>query len=280
MGFPNFRTIAKYLAPSWLTTGQGELVTYSLDLMRDAFVERVRLGLLTRFPQRPNGGTTPPDALVAIGKDRRVVRGLNETDASYAARTLAWLDDRRTCGNPFTLMQKIGEYIGAGNPLASGCMMRTVDDAGNWFTIDAAGNRSFKIAQANWDWDKDLGLKWSRFWVIIYPPATLWTPNPNWADTSGPNWTYTGLAHLAEYTWGSTATSDEVQSIRAIVADWKPAGTTCVNIVIAFDPASFSPLAAVDSTGMPDGLWTHWSKYVGGVQVPARLSTARYWDGV
>lgn len=264
----NFRTIRKFLAPRWLTDEDGELVGYALDLVKDAFIQRVELGLMARFPQQDATGTPgPTDALSALGNDRRVIRGINESDTSYATRLLAWLDDRKIAGNPFALMQKLSEYTGPG------CMFRTVDNSGNWFTRAVDGTRTYKFAQANWDWDGDTA-KWSRFWVIIYPPASLWTPWPNnWGDTAGPDWG-SGM-----YSWGSTATADEVATIKFIVNDWKPAGTRCVNIIIAFDPASFDPTAAVDSTGMPDGLWEHWSKNVGGVQVPTRLSTARYWDG-
>jgi len=264
----SFRRIRQFLAPRWLTDGEGGKVGYSLDLVKDAYVRRALLGLLARFPQNgPNGELAPPDALAAIGRDRRVVRGIDESAASYALRLIAWLDDRKTAGNPFTLMQKLAEYTGAG------CVFKTVDNRGNWFVRAADGTRSFSLKHGNWDWD-GYAEKWSRFWVIIHPPASLWTERAwDWGDSSGPDW------GGGEGTWGSTATRDQVQTIRALVADWKPAGTRCVNIVIAFDPASFDPEAAALSPGLPDGLWGRWSKNVGGVQVPARLATARYWKG-
>lgn len=260
----NFRTLRKALGPTWLTSeGDSLLVGYSLDLMRDAFVERLRLGLMARFPQQDKAGTpAPSDAIAAMGRDRRVVRGLNESDASYITRLLAWLDDRKTSGNAFTLMQRLSEYLGAG------CVFRTVDNSGNWYTRAVDGTRTLLINQANWDWDHN-SAKWSRFWVVIYPPSSLWVPENTWGTGT---WGDGG-------TWGTTATVDEVTTVRSLIADWKPAGTRCVNIIVAFDPASFDPTSAVDSTGMPDGLWGHWSKNVAGVQVPARLSTARYFDG-
>ena len=90
----------------------------------------------------------------------------------------------------------------------------------------------------------------------------------DWGDTAGPDW------GEAAYSWGTTATANEVATVKFLVNDWKPAGTRCVNIIIAFDSSSFDPLAPE-----PDGLWGQWSKNVGGVQVPSRLDTARYWDG-
>ncbi len=257
-----FRLLRKFLAPRWLTEGEGELVGYSLDLVKDAWIERLQNGLLARFPQNgPNGETAPPDALAALGRDRRVVRGINETDVSYAARLIRWLDDRKTAGNPFSLMAKLAEYTG---PL---CSFRTVDARGNWYSRAADGTQSVSLSTGNWNWDDTPVTKWSRFWVIIYPNG-LWTEGQAWGDPTTQAWGDLG------HTWGSTATPDEVQTIRFLVADWKPAGTRCVNIILAFDATSFDP-----ATPEPNGLWGRWSQVVSGVQVSTRLQTARYWDG-
>lgn len=261
----NFRTIRKFLGPRWLTVeGESGLLGYALDLLKDTYLRRLELGHLARFPQQdPTGTPGPPDALAALGRDRRVVRGINESAATYAERLVRWLDDRKKCGGAFALMKKLSEYTG---PLPS---FRTVDARGNWFSRDANGSTSYVLNTGNWNWDGPIGPRWSRFWVIIYPNG-LWLPYPfDWGDAGGQNW------GGSEYTWGSTATAEQVNTLRSIVADWKPAGTRCVNIILAFDPASFSPLAPE-----PDGLWGHWSKNVAGVQVPSRLATARYLDGV
>lgn len=260
-----FRTLRPFMGPPWLTKGEGELVGYSLDLMRDAFIQRLFLGLLCRFPE-----TAPTDALAAIGRQRRVVRGINETAESYVARLLVWLDDRKRQGNPYALMQKLAEYTG---PVPS---WRTVDRRGNWYSRAADGTETALLNQANWDWDGVLGEpKWSRFWVIMYPNGFYDDQTSEWGDSGAQDW-----GDRDRGTWGTTAPPDQVQMIRALVSDWKIAGTRCVSIVEALDPSSFDPTAAVDSTGMPDGLWLGWSKNVGGVQVPARLDTARYWEGV
>ena len=115
---------------------------------------------------------------------------------------------------------------------------------------------------------RTLLVRWSRFWVVIYPNG-LWTAGPKWGDVG---FTY----GMPGKTWGSTATRDEVVSVQSIVRDWKPAGTRCVNIIIAFDNTSFDPTVARDGAGLPDGTWGNWGKLVGGVWLPARLSTARF----
>lgn len=273
-----FRTIRKRLAPRWLTDGAGGLVGYSLDLVKDAFIERLRLGKLAHFPQvNPAGDPAPHDALVLMGRDRRVFRAIDETETEYAARLLPWLDDRRTTGNPFTLMKRLADYVG---PLPS---FRTVDDRGNWFARAADGTETYSLDQGNWNWDDRAGtvvvdtkVVWSRFWVIIYPNG-LWTEGPGaWGDADTAAWgAEDGLA------WGSTATSEQCATLRAIVKDSMPLGTKCVNIILAFDASSFDPTAPE-----PDGKWGHWGKTIfTGVnnikrRVPARLATARYIDGV
>lgn len=267
---PYFRVLRKFLGPAWLTQdGESELLGYVLDLIKDGYTERLRKGLLARFPQNdPTGQTTAPDdALAAMGRDRRIIRGVNETSQAYAVRLIQWLDTWKTAGNPFALMNQIASYLGPGPSY------RTVDVRGNWYSRAADGTLSVSLNQANWDWDgaADALARWSRFWVIIYPNG-FWSLNaPQWGD--GGTWGEAGR------TWGSSATSDEVSTIRTIVSQWKPAGSKCVNIIVAFDGTSFNPATVRDGTGLPDGTWGRSSTIVGGVYVPTRLSTARYWSG-
>lgn len=251
-----FRTVRKHIAPRWLTEGEGEQVGYTLDLIRDAYARRAELGLLARLPEQdPDGTSAPADALAAMGRDRRVIRGRNETDAGFVRRLKRWLDDRKTAGNPFTLMQRLAEYTG------DGPAFRTYDSSGNSYSRAADGTRSLALGTA-WDWDGDDGTNWARFWVVIYPNG-LWSAEGTWGSGT---W---GDGDL----WGATISADEVATLQALVADWKPAGTTCVNIILALDAASFDPTAPE-----PDGTWGAWSES-SSPRAPSRLSTARYLDG-
>lgn len=259
----DFRTRNKQFGPRWLVNDGGEstLIQYSLDLVLDAAMRRMYLGMLARYPDAA-AELGIEGALEAIGRDRRTLRGLGpETDASYAARLKRWLHDAKKRGSPFMLMQKLQEYIAAGSSF------RTVDARGNWFSRSSTGVETYTLNTGNWNWDSSVpsSPQWARFWVIIYP-GTRWSHSANWG--SGQLWGDT------EKTWGTKATPSEVAGVRGIVADWKPAGTRCVNIIIAFDPASFSPTAPE-----PDGTWGKPHKVVAGVHVPSRLTTADYWDG-
>jgi hypothetical protein len=253
-----FRTASKFLGPPWLVNDGAEstLVQYSLDVMLDAFLERMRLGLHARLPDTADLVT---GALELLGRDRRTIRGIDETDPTFAGRLKNWLVDARRRGNPFAMMQKLSEYIGAGSSF------RTVDARGNWFSRSATGVETYTLNTGNWNWDSAVpsSPQWSRFWVIIYP-GTRWTITPEeWG--MGSTWGTIGNS------WGTTMNESEVAAVRQIVTEWKPAGTTCVDVILAFDPASFSPAAPE-----PDGTWGKWYKYVLGVAVPSRLQTARY----
>lgn len=254
----NTRALWKRIVPAWLSTGESELVGYAAALLIDASLERMHLGHLARFPQQgPDGTPGPTDALYALGRDRGVTWGIDETPTSYAYRLTQWLVDARTRGTAFTLMKQLAAYCDWDG--SKGCSFRVVDNSGNWFSRSATGVETSSLATGNWNWDGEPSTSWARFWVIIYP-GTRWTiTGQDWGDATNP---WGGAAA----TWGSSTITDvQTKTLRALVADWKPAGTRCHTIVLAFDPASFDP-----TTPEPNGTWHHWGN---------RLSTALYLDG-
>ncbi len=275
----SFRTTRKFMAPPRFTAGEGGLVGHALDVLKDAFMNRLQRGLRARFPFDPSDPsgkrTAPPDALAAMGRDRRVFRGIFETAAEYAARLVTWTDDAQTRGTAFALLKQLHAYTGA----AHGVSFRLVDARGNWYSRAADGTETAVLKTGNWNWDgaplDELGrTRWSRFWVIIYP-GTLWTPSTfDWGDAAGPNWGAYAGSYASAQTLGSTATQQQVATLRAIVTDWMGTGKRCVNIILAFDPSSFDPAAPE-----PDGTWGKSYKYDAGVAVPSRLTTARYLRG-
>lgn len=251
-----FRFAYQKLMPSWLTSGEGELVGYSTRLVIDADAQRAAEAASARMPEQgPNG------ALLYHGRDRKLVRGIDELAASYAARLVGWLDAHKTRGNPFALGRQLQAYCNAA------VRVRTVDQRGNWFTVDRDGSESYVLDTGNWNWDTAYtDADWGRFWVIIYPTTDgePWDVGPRWGDADA--------VYSSSRTWGTTATPGQVAAVRQIVRDWKPAGTRCETIIIAFDDASFDPTAPE-----PDGDWLQWG--VGDPRDKNRLDTARYWKG-
>jgi hypothetical protein len=251
-----FRSLYRRLVPSWLQDPEeGARILFSLGTVADAVRDHAYLGLLARFPQR-----APSDALSYHTRDRRIPRGLGESEESYAARLLPWLDAHRTRGNAFALLRQVRAYCNAD------VRVRTVDARGNWYTIDRDGTESFVRDQGHWDWGGAGASRWARFWVIIYPTSA----GLPWNE--GPVWGAPGLVWGSEGpdgpTWGTSATVSEVEGCRRIVKEWRPDGTRCEHIIIAFDDASFEPDGS--SLDLPDGTWASTAN---------RLSTARYWRG-
>ena len=157
-------------------------------------------------------------------------------------------------------MQKLQEFIAAGSSF------RIVDARGNWYSRSAAGVETYTLNTGNWNWDSTVP---SRPAVV----PLLGDHLPRHAVVALGDMGLRSTLGRHEKTWGTTATPGEVAQVRGIVADWKPAGTRCVNIIIAFDPASFDPTAPE-----PDGV----GQTLEGSRRRARRDETRnrdYWDG-
>ncbi len=248
---PMTRHLFARLAPRWLTTGDGELNLYSLHLVVDAWLERARLGVYARFPEY-----APADALAAIARDRKMIRGINEPQSSFAVRLNRWLDSHKLNGNPFVLCQQIRDFLQAD------IVVRTVDQNGNWFWIDADGSHHYQLSAGQWNWDSTTNTNWSRFWVIIYP-GSIWVQQGEYSPF--------GLTYGPDELWGVDGVSyDAIVGLRSIIAQWKPAHAKCEQIIAAFDDSSFAPGTTLD------GLWGSYAKTTTMPRTASRLSTARY----
>lgn len=239
--------------PSWMTTGESELVQYSLGVAVDGALERMRLSY-----EAGNPTTAPEDALRFMGRDRRIRRGRSEPAASYAVRLVRYLDDHKTQGNPFALMDQLYAYL-----QTAGVTLRTVDRRGNWFTRAADGTRGYALNRANWDWDGGALTSFTRFWVVIYSDTGPWTAQ----------WLH-GTPGAAATSGTTTATADEIAGVMAIVKEWKPAGTRCEWVIVSFAaPGGFLGPETGDD---PAGAWGDWAD---ATYRPVRDSRARYWRG-
>jgi hypothetical protein len=224
--------------------------------MADTYAQRAKESATCRLPEY-----APDDALAYLSRDRKIIRGIEESSASFAQRLLRWLDDHKTRGNPYALMEQLKAYFG------TVLRIRTVDTRGNWYTLEGDGTRSVAIDQGNFDWDGD-AASWARFWVIVYPTAEglPWSEQGNWGD--GKSWG-------ERDSLGTTATQGEIDGMMRIIRTWKPAGTRCDWVIVAFDAASFDPTGA----DTPSGQWSNWHLSTAGAAEPVRLSTARYMRG-
>jgi hypothetical protein len=271
-----FRDAVRNISPVWLgggaaRTGEGEWgeqggkVHHAIMTGFDGLMEWAIQGLIARFPEE-----CTPTALNALGRDRVIVRGFDESDESYRARLVRWLDDWRLAGHAFSILQQVAGYL-----TPHEVRLRIVTNSSVWYERDTEGTLTWSVASpANWDWDGQPTL-WSRFWLILYPPDTLWVQHPpEWGDVD----LWDGAWGSSGFTWGSTATPEQVATIRQIIRTWKPAHTLCNQIVIAFDEDLFDPTAAPGAP-MPDGTWAPWGLVGSDPRTPSREEDASYWDG-
>jgi hypothetical protein len=251
--------------PRWLRNRRDKSVAYRIlatfGAVLDALVEWLIQGSQARMP-----GQGTPTALPYIGRDRGYLRGHTQSNAIFAARLLGWREAWRRAGHPFELLRQIRGYLAP-----YGVKVRHVDNAGNWHTIEADGTEVRQHLPGSWDWDGNTA-EWWRFWIILYPPAdwqvwpAFWELDPTlWGgNLAGNGWTL-----------GQQVTFALAEDLRAIVRQWKAQHAVCAWIVVAFDPESFNP---TDPGTLPDGNWQYYTK--GSPKEPARLTTARYWQGV
>lgn len=231
-----------------LTGPVAQRFRYSQAVLWDALADAGGYAVLSRFPQR-----APSDALPIMGADRQIVRGFSELDASYSARLLQWLDLWRAAGSPMgVLLAVLGLF------LPTSIAVRTVDNSSNWNSY-SLGATPFPLSASvptpptyvqgagNWNWDGNTA-PWWRAWVILYVGPLGWTIGPHWGD--GGNWGDAGRL------WGITGpSSGQIQALRAIVKQWKPAHCWVVNIILTANTARFDPAHAAGGGVNPDGTW-------------------------
>ena len=238
-----FRRAFYKLTPSWSHTGDCERVLYSQGVIMDAALERLEQGLNARFPTR----TQAAGSLALIGQDRNIVRGIGESDESYALRLREWRYPRghRVRGNAFAMLTQLRAYFAPVGPIRA----RTVDARGNWHTIDYDGSRSHNWNVGDWDWDgAPPAPRFARFWVILYI-ENLYRRAPLIGDPE----LWGGAIGIPGYAIGAYdgITVDINNTIRSIVRTWKPAGTKAEGVIFSDSDDAFIPGVTEET----DGTW-------------------------
>ncbi len=179
-----FRAGAQAFSPPWLLGLNGSRYVYSNAIQWDTLAEYTRLGTIQRFPT-----VAQPDALAPLGRDRKIWRGLSETDGHYAVRLRQFKRTWKFAGNAPTLLRQLFELMtpdavriryvvnGYEGSASSG------NQFADWWTIDASGLTFERVAPSNWNWDGQFG-KNIRFWLIVYrtdlTPAVWGVPPYQW----------------------------------------------------------------------------------------------------
>jgi len=171
-----------------------------------------------------NDPAQPTDALSLQGEERLSPRYAVDTDATYRARLRSAWDRWKQGGSEIGMLAELAAY----------------------------GLAAEIVLNSEWDWDGD-ATNWSRFWVVLV--SHPWTPPPDLGDP--------GLALDGTWTLGSSATPEEVDTVRKIVRRWKPGHMACANIILVFDTDGWP-------SNQPDGTWDNPLN---------RFEDACYWHG-
>jgi hypothetical protein len=230
-----FRTVWKWLVPSWLQEGEGELIQYTQGLVNDAFAERCRQTVWLMLPS-----LAPADALPRIALDRGLPRGLFEPEASYRQRLIAWRYPKghRVRGSALALLEQVSIAL-------RGTAYVTIDQRGTRYDLATAPSTK----GVTWDWDgAALTPNWARYWVIVKSAGTLPT---TWdeGEAAGELWDGPPDECLA----GEGIHVGELEAVRRIVRvggqSWTPSGRRPVYLVLWFDGETFPA---------PTGDWDEW----------------------
>lgn len=268
-----FRDSFRSYIPAWLqnrppdsVTGKARNVGYRwlyamifpLDVATQAIVE----GLKASFP-----GVGTPTALAAIAQSRGLTQGESESDLAFAKRAINWLQSWSENDSYASeqMAREIQAYLG-NTP-----MVRVVDRAGHWLTLDSAGNATETTAAWNWDGvsNPERATIWSDLWIIIYPCE--WTQAPTFeVRKDSPRGAGDGVGVI-----GGQAMRTASDAILSLVALRKGAHTRVVAIIFSYDPT----LCVPGGSNNPDGTWGEWSKPFGdptSPRAPSRSANARY----
>lgn len=259
-----FRDMIRDAVPWWLSDRPGKNVGYrvlwSMIAPLDAAVETLLEGLRAPMP-----GQGTPTALSAIGRTRGILRGYgsSETDESYIARLLAWLDTWRLAGSQLAIASQLHAYM-SNRPRVT-----VVNRAGTWTCVAQDG--TITTGTMAWDWDSVSNPErsgfWSEQWVIVYPDP--WAHAPIRGSGLRTRGGETGIGHLCS--------REEYDAVKNLCATWKAAHTFIRTIIFTTDGTLFDPGTPAS---LPDGTWGQWSlpgsdpRAAGG----RNTTTCRYWE--
>jgi hypothetical protein len=197
-----FRDAIREISPRWLKHGLAEKILYSFGIHMDLLGDAAADGIKKSFPTLLDA----VDAFGMIGRSRKIARGPNEPDVTYAARLLPWLDFHRTRGGPYAMLRQLQLFWSAA-PFA----IDLVYESGKRFHSSVFGAITESTGSP---WDGNTA-RWARWWAVFDWPGAV-TTDGIWSDPGV--WDDLG-------TWDTSLTVAEVAEIRLIPNEWNAAHT-------------------------------------------------------
>jgi hypothetical protein len=149
-----FRDQLRDRSVSWLKTGNNERLLYSLAVILDNLGDALTQGIKSRYP-----GLVDMSVLGLTGQERRIRRGLTESETAYADRLRYWWDAHRTRGSPVTLLEQMSIRYEHAFPI------ELISRNGRRYTLSTSG----EITRDSVVWSPDMEPeRWARWWMICY----------------------------------------------------------------------------------------------------------------
>lgn len=209
-----FRDSIRELSPWWLRRGIALRFLYVIGLHCDVIAAMATEAVRRRFP-----GLDSYDSLALIGRERRITRGRNEPDATYATRVERWLDDHRFRGGPYAMLAQIYAHYAAA-PFA--ITLRYYSGRQYVMDLDGAVVRSDYPDPGTWPPDAAAN-RWPRWWLFYdWPDAVV--DEGAWGDAGA--WGDGG-------TWGTSLSVEEVEDLRVVPRQWNAGHVAKGRIVLS-----------------------------------------------
>lgn len=149
-----FRDEMRDKSPYWLANGRNQKLLYSLTVILDCLGDALVQGIKSRYP-----GLVDMSTLGFIGQERRIRRGITESDETYALRLQHWLDYHRVRGSPYPLLEQIGIRYDHAFPVD------LVYRNGRRYRLDTAGNITRDVVPWSPSGPPEL---WGQWWLLCF----------------------------------------------------------------------------------------------------------------
>lgn len=216
----SFATLLLSRVPPWLRRTFGGRIVRGLADPFDALAERTRESAAARFPD-----ASRPDALAAIGKERRILRGPREDGATYASRLLSWWDDHRGRGGPYALARQLYLFWRT----ALGVDFEIVGANGIRHSVDGQTGAVVRDV-IDWTGGGDPS-QWAQLWIFFHVTGL----SASWI-TDGGEFVITdaGDQIVFDVLSGGALTDDEAEEFRAVPREWSAAHVKRITIVLLY----------------------------------------------
>ena len=214
----DWKNAALRQVPPWLRRAVGGAVTKGMATPVDNEQVRTAEAVSLRFPGGgpSNNAVIHPEALSLIGRERRILRGPGEEDATFAERLRGFWDAHRTRGGAYALLQQMHDFLLSTNNVP----IQYVDQKGTSVTIDAAGVFTRSVVPS-WSGDGEDPPNWARFFLVIFLAGeTVSVPLVN--ENGETMTTEDGETILVE-TSIYTLTADDIDTICSVPREWNAA---------------------------------------------------------